>query len=191
MLSYSPWENLTRNILEMGGRRWSIHRSTQFPIDIECRLHVEPITDRQLGSHPPLAKTDLASTQIRRVSVTNHPERRDILHTKLPSLQTSHPELGFQSFSEYFYFITFFPICDVTDEVCGVLCLALLCPLHLPQFLLSDNTNIKTSFNSTRSRSLPRHHQNFFVKKQLYKSFRAIINRLEWWPLPPTSLVAC
>ena len=125
MLSYSPWENLTRNILEMGGRRWSIHRSTQFPIDIECRLHVEPITDRQLGSHPPLAKTDLASTQIRRVSVTNHPERRDILHTKLPSLQTSHPELGFQSFSEYFYFITFFP--SVMWVMRCVVCCVWLC----------------------------------------------------------------
>ena len=67
------------------GGRWSIYCSTQFPIDIECRLHVEPITDRQLGSHPPLAKTQLASTQIPSVSVTNHPERRDILERKLNS----------------------------------------------------------------------------------------------------------
>ena len=48
------------------GGRWSIYQcSTQFPIDIECRLHVEPITDRQFGSHPPLAKTGLASAVYR------------------------------------------------------------------------------------------------------------------------------
>ena len=46
--------------------RWSIYQcSTQFPIDIECRLHGEPITDRQFGSQPPLAKTGLASALYR------------------------------------------------------------------------------------------------------------------------------
>ena len=60
-----------------------------------------------------------------------------------------------------------------------------------------DNTNIKTSFNSTRSRSLPQWlHQSFFVKKLLYKLVLPSHHKPSAFVATsagtsPTSLVAC
>ena len=62
------WEQPLQCFNIVSGGRWSVSvYSTLFPIDIECRVYGEPITDRELGGAgagllpAPLAKTWLLS----------------------------------------------------------------------------------------------------------------------------------
>ena len=159
-------------VLEVEGGRWSIYQcSTQFPIDIECRLHVEPITDRQFGSHPPLAKTGLASTLyrlpiIRKGGISARPDSSPdclgCLPGYFPIISRLYCNVGSALVMQY---------CDC--EVGGGSGLTAVC---VRTALVSSPPDIiqtlkPHSIQLGQGHCLAsRHHQSFFVKKLLHST---------------------